>query len=61
MERVNASRMGYSAVQALLEGKKNVMVGIINKEINFTPFSKAIKHIEELNPELINMMEILAK
>ena len=61
MERVNASRMGYSAVQALLEGKKNVMVGIINKEISFTPFSNAIKHIEELNPELINMMEILAK
>jgi 6-phosphofructokinase 1 len=61
MERVNASRMGYSAVQALLEGKKNVMVGIINKEICFTPFSNAIKHIEELNPELINMMEILAK
>ena len=61
MERVNASRMGYSAVQALLEGKKNVMVGIINKEISFTPFSNAIKHIEELNPELINMMGILAK
>ena len=61
MERVNASRMGYSAVQALLEGKKNVMVGIINKEISFTPFSNAIKHIEELNPELINMMEILVK
>ena len=61
MERVNASRMGYSAVQALLEGKKNVMVGIINKEISFTPFSNAIKHIEDLNPELINMMEILAK
>jgi 6-phosphofructokinase 1 len=61
MERVNASRMGYSAVQALLEGKRNVMVGIINKEICFTPFVNAIKHIEELNPDLINMMEILAK
>jgi 6-phosphofructokinase 1 len=60
MERVNASRMGYSAVQALLEGKKNVMIGIINKEIYFTPFSQAIKHIEELNPDLINMMEVLA-
>jgi len=61
MERVNASRMGYSAVQALLDGKKNVMIGIVNKEICFTPFSNAIKHIEELNPDLINMMEILAK
>ncbi|MCD6069156.1 MAG: pfkA [Bacteroidetes bacterium] len=60
MERVNASRMGYAAVQALLEGKKNVMVGIVNKEICHTPFSQAIKHIEELNPELLKMMEILS-
>jgi 6-phosphofructokinase 1 len=41
MERVNASRIGYSAVNALLEGKNNVMVGILNKEISFTPFKKA--------------------
>jgi 6-phosphofructokinase 1 len=60
MERVNASRMGYAAVQALLEGKKNVMVGIVDKNICYTPFSKAIKHIEELNPELLKMMEILS-
>ena len=60
MERVNASRMGYSAVQALLEGKKNVMVGIINKEISFTPFSNAIKHIEELNPEMLRILDILS-
>ncbi|MDP2385321.1 MAG: 6-phosphofructokinase [Bacteroidota bacterium] len=60
MERVNASRMGYAAVQALLDGKKNVMIGIVNKHIHHTPFSKAIKHIEELNPELLKMMEILS-
>ena len=60
MERVNASRMGYSAVYALIEGKQNVMIGIVNKEITFTPFSKAIKHIEELNPDLIKMLDILS-
>jgi len=60
MERVNASRMGYTAVHALLEGKQNLMTGIVNKEITFTPFSKAIKHIEELNPDLIKMMDILS-
>lgn len=60
MERVNASRMGYAAVHALLEGKQNLMIGIVNKEITFTPFSKAIKHIEELNPDLIKMMDILS-
>jgi len=60
MERVNASRMGYAAVEALIEGKKNLMIGIINKEIAHTPFANAIKHIEELNPHLVKMMEVLA-
>lgn len=60
MERVNASRMGYAAVEALLEGKKNLMIGIINKEIAYTPFANAIKHIEELNPHLVKMMEVLS-
>ncbi len=60
MERVNASRMGYSAVEALIAGQKNVMVGIVDKEICYTPFEKAIKHIDELNPDLLKMMEILA-
>ncbi len=60
MERVNASRMGYAAVEGLLQGKKNVMIGIVNKEISYTPFEKAIKHIAEPNPDLIKMMEILS-
>jgi 6-phosphofructokinase 1 len=36
------------------------MVGIINKEIVLTPFSKAVKHIEGLNPNLLRMVEILS-
>lgn len=60
MERVNASLMGYHAVEALLQHRKNVMIGIINKEIVYTPFEKAIKHTRHLNPAMLNMMEILS-
>jgi len=60
MERVNASLMGYNAVQALVEGKKNVMVGIINKQVAFTPFEQAIKHTQTLNADMLKMMEILS-
>lgn len=60
MERVNASRMGYSAVEGLLQGKKNVMVGIINKQIVYTDFNKVVKHTEELHADMLKMMEILS-
>ncbi|GIV28781.1 MAG: ATP-dependent 6-phosphofructokinase [Bacteroidia bacterium] len=60
MERVNASIMGYHAVKALMEGKHQVMVGIIDKKVHYTPFEKATKHIQEINPELLQMLEILS-
>lgn len=60
MDRVNSSRMGFAAVEALLQGKLNVMVGIVNNKITYTPFDKAVKHIQELHPDLVSMMRILA-
>jgi 6-phosphofructokinase 1 len=60
MDRVNASRMGFAAVEALLSGKRNVMVGIVNNKITYTPFENAVKHIKELHPDLLRMMEVLA-
>ncbi|HXU27065.1 MAG TPA: 6-phosphofructokinase [Bacteroidia bacterium] len=60
MERVNASIMGYNAVQALLQGKNGVMIGIVNKQVAFTPFDKAIKHTQALNADMLKMMEILS-
>ena len=60
MDRVLASRLGFTAVEALLEGKRGVMVGIVDKEITYTPFEHAVKHIEEINPNLIRMVEILS-
>jgi 6-phosphofructokinase 1 len=60
MDRVNASRMGYAAVQALLGGKKHTMIGIVNNKITFTPFAKAVKHLQQPHPDLVQMMEILS-
>lgn len=60
MERVNASRMGYAAVEGLLQGKHNVMAGIVNKEVVFTHFEKAVKHMQEVHSDMLKMMEVLS-
>lgn len=60
LDRVIASRMGAGAVDALLEGRKGEMIGIINKEISFTPFEKAIKHHKIINKQLLSLVETLA-
>ena len=59
-DRVLASRLGFAAVEALLEGKQGMMVGVVNNEIAYTPFSQAIKHLEELDPGMMRMVEILS-
>jgi 6-phosphofructokinase 1 len=60
MDRVNSSRIGFAAVEALIKGEKNVMIGIVDKNIKYTPFANAVKHIQELNPDLIRMVDILS-
>ncbi len=60
MDRVNSSRMGFAAVEALMNGKKNSMIGIVDKNIKYTPFENAVKHIQELNPDLMRMVDILS-
>jgi 6-phosphofructokinase 1 len=60
MDRVNSSRMGFAAVEALMKGEKGVMIGIIDKSIEYTPFEKAVKHNQELNPDLLRMVNILS-
>lgn len=60
MDRVNSSRIGFAAVEALMAGEKTVMVGIMNKKIVYTPFANSIKHTQQLDPDLIRMLEILS-
>lgn len=60
IERVNASRMGMEAVKALLNDKKGVMIGILHRDISYTPFAKAIKHHQDVHKGLLEMVEILS-
>lgn len=59
MERVRASQMGMAAVQALLDGKKGVMIGLIHFEVAYTPFENATKHHRDIKPALLEMVETL--
>ena len=60
-DRVLASRMGVKAVESLLEGKSNFMVGINNDKIDLTPLEKTIKGGEsKLDPELMRIAEIMS-
>lgn len=60
MDRVLASRLGVAAVEALLAGHRSEMMGLIHNEIAYTPFDHAIKHHEEINPDFLKIVEILA-
>ena len=52
--------MGYAAIEALLEGQRNVMIGIKNDEIVYVPISRAIKMDKPINQELIAVLNVLS-
>jgi len=60
LDRMLASQLGYEAVNSLLSGKHSVMVGIVNKEVCYTPFEQAIKHHDKVNTDFLKLAEILA-
>jgi 6-phosphofructokinase 1 len=60
MDRVLASRLGVAAVEGLLEGRKGEMVGLSGGSITYTDFTKATKHIDHLNPNLLKIVDILS-
>ncbi len=59
LDRVLASQLGFRAVEFLLEGKKNVAVGLVNNEVVCTPFKDAIEKQRKLDKDLLRMVDIL--
>ncbi|MDU1890697.1 MAG: 6-phosphofructokinase [Dysgonomonas sp.] len=59
-DRILASRMGTAAIDALLDGQRNVMIGIQNDEIVYVPFSKAIKKNKPIQQDLLNTLKVLS-
>ncbi|MNL04781.1 6-phosphofructokinase isozyme 1 [compost metagenome] len=62
MDRVLASRFGVAAVEGVINGQSGVMVGQVNREVVFTRFDHAIKHIDaqEVSPAWLKLVEILS-
>jgi 6-phosphofructokinase 1 len=60
MDRVIASRMGYHAVECLVDGKYNVFVGIVNNRMHYTPLDEAVKKKQRISEEWLKIVKILA-
>jgi len=60
IDRVNASRLGHAAVEALIDDQKSVMVGLSNGEIVLVPFRRAVKQNKEVDLSLLDLARILS-
>lgn len=59
VDRVLASRMGVAAVEALVAGNNKIMIGQKNNEMVQVPLEKATKHHETIDPDLMDLANIL--
>lgn len=60
MDRLIASRMGFHAVECLIEGKRNVMVGIVNNKMHYIPLRQALKSKNKIDTNWLKIVKILA-
>ncbi len=59
-DRVLASRLGVKAVESLLDGKSNFMVGVMQDQITLTPLDQAIKGHYPIDEELLRVSDIMS-
>ena len=60
VDRILASRMGEAAIEALLDGQRNVMIGTMNGKIVYVPFAKAVKHDKGIDRGALELVKILS-
>jgi 6-phosphofructokinase 1 len=61
LDRVLASVLGFNAVEALLNGKSGITLGLKNNNVEHTSFHDAITKSKTLNKEMLRMAHILAQ
>ena len=59
-DRLIASRMGYSAVECLMEERFNVFVGIVNNRMHYIPLDEAVKKKQKISEEWMKIVRILS-
>ena len=60
LDRILASRMGVAAIEALKEGQRNIMIGVINDKMVNIPIAQAVKKDKPIGEELINVLAVLS-
>ena len=59
-DRILASQMGATAIEALSEGQRNVMIGIKNGDYVYVPFKRAIAHTQQMDLKDVDLVRILS-
>lgn len=59
-DRILASRTGVGAVEAIMQGQRNVMIGVRYNEVVFVPFSEAIRTDKPLDKKLVQVLNELS-
>jgi 6-phosphofructokinase 1 len=59
-DRILASSMGVGAIEAILQGQRNVMIGYRMNEIVYVPFSECIRTDKRFDKRLINVLDELS-
>lgn len=59
-DRVLASRFGVKAVETLLEGKTNYMIGLLNDQVVLTPLDKAVKGYSGIDKDLLRISDMIS-
>jgi len=60
-DRILASRLGAHAVKALIDGRKNEAVGVVDNQIKFTSFQEAIDHKKDIHDNLWVLNTIITR
>lgn len=59
-DRLIASRMGYAAVECLIEGRHNLFVGILNNKMHYIPLNEAVKKKQRISDQWMKIVKILS-
>ena len=59
-DRILASRVGVGAIEAIVKGQRNVMVGVRNNEVVYVPFIEAIGKQKMMDKQLIKVLDELS-
>lgn len=59
-DRILAGRTGVGAIEAIIQGQRNIMVGVRNNEVVYVPFSEAIRSDKPFDKKLIKVLDELS-